>query len=302
MLRGSPGVTSCFNGSAPPPGGRPTDRVTVSLRVGGLRKSFDVVGNRVWQAGRPSLGPSAAARSPDCRLLRPGFGGIDKARANRTRTAGTRRTRGGRLARLPRYQVPRRQAAPEYRRRPVIRYASRTGRIGRWRSGRSDGPGRRGRSGGGPTTRVARRGLPVPSRDFDDRLLSGRPRTTSRSDYLRGGGDRTRELDPAGRTAFGFPRRHAGRCLCQRGLGRTLRRSWTPSSSNRMPAAFRSPGGPAPLRRNVFEVQQIIDRANVAGLVPGPGAGKRFGLARDEGRHVLGGPRNDPGLRPRRRE
>ena len=40
-----------LNGSAYAPGGRPTERVKVSLRVGSWRKSFDVVGNRIWKRG-----------------------------------------------------------------------------------------------------------------------------------------------------------------------------------------------------------------------------------------------------------
>jgi hypothetical protein len=40
-----------LNGSAYAPGGKPTERVTVSLRVGSWQKSFDVVGNRVWNRG-----------------------------------------------------------------------------------------------------------------------------------------------------------------------------------------------------------------------------------------------------------
>jgi hypothetical protein len=40
-----------LNGSAYSPQAKPTDRVTVSLSVGTLTKSFDVVGNRKWQAG-----------------------------------------------------------------------------------------------------------------------------------------------------------------------------------------------------------------------------------------------------------
>src|SRR5437899_10547395 len=40
-----------LNGSAYAPGGKPAERVPVSLRVGSLTKSFDVVGNRVWQSG-----------------------------------------------------------------------------------------------------------------------------------------------------------------------------------------------------------------------------------------------------------
>jgi hypothetical protein len=38
-----------LNGSAYAPGGRPARRVPVSLRVGRMRKSFDVVGDRVWR-------------------------------------------------------------------------------------------------------------------------------------------------------------------------------------------------------------------------------------------------------------
>ncbi len=40
-----------LNGSAYAPGGKPAERVTVSLRVGPMRKSFDVVGNRAWKRG-----------------------------------------------------------------------------------------------------------------------------------------------------------------------------------------------------------------------------------------------------------
>jgi hypothetical protein len=38
-----------FNGSAYAPGGKPTDRIRVSLQVGSFSKSFDVVGKRVWR-------------------------------------------------------------------------------------------------------------------------------------------------------------------------------------------------------------------------------------------------------------
>jgi len=40
-----------LNGSAYAPKGKRTERVTVSLRVGTMEKSFDVVGNRVWKRG-----------------------------------------------------------------------------------------------------------------------------------------------------------------------------------------------------------------------------------------------------------
>jgi hypothetical protein len=40
-----------LNGSAYAPSGKPAERITVSVQVGSMNKSFDVVGNRVWQAG-----------------------------------------------------------------------------------------------------------------------------------------------------------------------------------------------------------------------------------------------------------
>src|SRR5215203_6198759 len=47
-----------LNGSAYAPGGKPTEHVTVSLKVGSWSKSFEVVGNRVWQAGFLNLAVS----------------------------------------------------------------------------------------------------------------------------------------------------------------------------------------------------------------------------------------------------
>src|SRR6266545_6024841 len=38
-----------LNGSAYAPSGKPISRVRVSLQVGSMSKSFDVVGNRVWK-------------------------------------------------------------------------------------------------------------------------------------------------------------------------------------------------------------------------------------------------------------
>lgn len=69
-----------LNGSAYAPGGKPTDRVTVSLRVGALTKSFDVVGNRVWKAGALYLAVSAPAPFTVMPIsYNNAFGGIDKA-------------------------------------------------------------------------------------------------------------------------------------------------------------------------------------------------------------------------------
>ncbi len=65
-------------GSAYAPGGRPTTRVQVGLRVNGVTKSFAVVGKRHWRAGVSSISPS----DPEPFTAMPisydaAFGGVD---------------------------------------------------------------------------------------------------------------------------------------------------------------------------------------------------------------------------------
>jgi hypothetical protein len=68
-----------LNGSAYAPGGRPAQRVQVGLSVGPMRKSFDVVGPRVWQAGLTGI----RASEPRYFVQQPisydvAFGGVDQ--------------------------------------------------------------------------------------------------------------------------------------------------------------------------------------------------------------------------------
>jgi hypothetical protein len=67
-----------LNGSAHAPGGHPTQRVTVSLRLGPMHKRFDVAGNRLWRKDVFGL----AATEPEYFTLMPisydnAFGGVD---------------------------------------------------------------------------------------------------------------------------------------------------------------------------------------------------------------------------------
>jgi hypothetical protein len=77
-----------LNGSAYAPAGRPGERVAVSLKVGSISKSFDVVGNRVWQKGlfltRPSR-PLSFTVMPIS--YNKAFGGVDKTHRNQRRHA-----------------------------------------------------------------------------------------------------------------------------------------------------------------------------------------------------------------------
>jgi hypothetical protein len=56
-----------LNGSAYAPPGKAVERTRVALRVGAMEKSFDVVGDRVWRAGRTGVRastPKAFTRQP----------------------------------------------------------------------------------------------------------------------------------------------------------------------------------------------------------------------------------------------
>jgi hypothetical protein len=69
-----------LNGSAYAPGGKPAERVTVSVRVGSWSKSITVVGNRVWRAGMLYM----TASSPEPFTVMPvsynnAFGGVDRS-------------------------------------------------------------------------------------------------------------------------------------------------------------------------------------------------------------------------------
>ncbi|RMI00752.1 MAG: DUF2169 domain-containing protein [Calditrichaeota bacterium] len=67
-----------LNGSAYAPGSKPATRVTVSLQVGKMVKSFNVVGNRYWKRGLMSVSPTP----PEPFTVMPityenAFGGVD---------------------------------------------------------------------------------------------------------------------------------------------------------------------------------------------------------------------------------
>lgn len=67
-----------LNASAHAPGGRPTDRVAVGVRIGAWSKGFAVVGDRVWESGARG----ARATPPQQFMVMPisyghAFGGVD---------------------------------------------------------------------------------------------------------------------------------------------------------------------------------------------------------------------------------
>ena len=75
-----------LNGAAYAPGGRPAQRVTVGLRVGAMRKVFDVVGDRVWSATPVRIAPEPPR--PFVRMpitYDRAFGGRDDFSADKSR-------------------------------------------------------------------------------------------------------------------------------------------------------------------------------------------------------------------------
>ncbi len=69
-----------LNGSAHAPGGKPVDRVKVSLEVGTVSKSFNVVGNRVYKAGALYLAVSEVVPFTVMPIsYNNAFGGVDRS-------------------------------------------------------------------------------------------------------------------------------------------------------------------------------------------------------------------------------
>jgi hypothetical protein len=133
------------NGCAYAPGGRPAERVTVGIKVGGWSKAFEVLGHREWRA----IGPVFTSTAPQPFLRQPfsydtAWGGTDRLDpedklpgsypANPVGT-GWARTRNQRL--IPGLRLPNTQAPGEEVRSPFGDYRPMSfGPIGRGWPGR----------------------------------------------------------------------------------------------------------------------------------------------------------------------
>jgi hypothetical protein len=77
-----------LNASAHSPGGRPTARVPVGVRVGEWTKSFTVVGDRVWESGISTIGASALVPFTTLPITYGrAFGGVDAKHADQSEWA-----------------------------------------------------------------------------------------------------------------------------------------------------------------------------------------------------------------------
>jgi hypothetical protein len=85
-----------LNGSAYAPRGKAADRVTVSLSVGKLRKSFDVVGKRVWQYGFVAVTETPPEPFTEMPISYDNaFGGMDRSHEDPRRHAAFRPNHAG---------------------------------------------------------------------------------------------------------------------------------------------------------------------------------------------------------------
>jgi len=251
-----------LNGSAHAPGGRPVDRVTVSLRVGSVRKSFDVVGDRIWQASALSVGAS----NPKPFVKMPisydrAFGGVDRAKGDPatfrwypTNHAGvgwheyldTKFLDGKPLPNTEETGHPVRKPNGTYR--PMA-----FGPVGRaWQP--------RPKWGGTYDQHWLDNDFPFLPKDFDERYYQAAPEE-QQTEYLKGGDEvELVNLTPAGRAIFHVPRREVPvEFSYQNGqweeLPSVMDTLVIEPDQNRFQVTWRAQ---RPVRRNVFEVTQIV--------------------------------------------
>jgi hypothetical protein len=196
-----------FNGSAYAPGGKSAKRVRVSLQVGPISKSFDVVGNRVW---KKRLG-FIRSTSPEPFTVMPisynnAFGGIDnthkkekKHRAYLTNPVGigfhsNRKVQSVRDQPLPNTEeIGRRIKKPHGEYNPMA-----LGPIGRSWSPRL-------KYAGTYDDNWLEDVFPFLPADFDDAYYQSAP-IDQQINHLRGGEEVVlSNLTPQGRTAFRMP-------------------------------------------------------------------------------------------------
>lgn len=194
-------------GAAYAPGGRPADRVTVGIKVGGWSKVFEVLGHREWRA----VGPLFVSTAPEPFLRQPfsydtAWGGTDRLdpddklpasyAANPVGT-GWARTRNQRF--IPGLRLPNTQAVGEEVRSPFGDYRPMSfGPVGRGWPGRIE-------YGGTYDQNWTDNIFPFLPPDFDDRYFQMAP-PDQQIDHPRGGEEvQLVNLTPRGREQFRLP-------------------------------------------------------------------------------------------------
>ncbi|RJT40573.1 DUF2169 domain-containing protein [Mesorhizobium waimense] len=195
------------NGFAHAPGGRPTERVPVGIKVGNWSKLFEVIGHREWRA----IGPVFTATSPQPFLKLPisydvAWGGVDRLDPEDKLPAsykynpvgtGWSRTKNQRL--IPGLRLPNTQAIGEEIRSPFGDYRPMSfGPMGRGWPGRIE-------YGGTYDDNWMKSIFPFLPPDFDERYFQMAP-VDQQIDHPRGGEEvQLVNLTPEGRLGFRLP-------------------------------------------------------------------------------------------------
>ncbi|MGA2256551.1 MAG: DUF2169 domain-containing protein, partial [Thermoguttaceae bacterium] len=196
-----------LNGSAYAPGGRPVERVTVSLRVGSMKKSFDVVGKRTWYQGLVT----AAATRPEPFTVMPisydnAFGGVDKSHEDPARHRFFLTNHAG-VGFHDRATHPSIDGEPlpntEETGRPVTDPRGNYRPMAFGSIGRAWQP--RPKYAGAYNEKWLKNVFPFLPADFDDRYYQAAPED-QQMEYLQGGEEvELRNLTPEGHTVFRVP-------------------------------------------------------------------------------------------------
>ena len=265
-------------GSAHAPRGKPATRVRVGLRIGSLRKEFDVVGDRVWRRGLFGLRPSR----PRAFTVMPisydrAYGGVDDSSPKKVASylpnlVGVgfhpRRKRSA-VRGLP---VPNLEAPG----RPVKRAKGKYPPL-------SFGPLPR-----NSPTRVAFAGtydqawldetFPFLPRDFDERYFQAAP-PDQQIDHPQGGEEvQLLNLTAAGRTRFRLPAlkvpvEFTNVAYARTELEATLDTIVIEPDASRVLLSWRAS---QPLKRNVLEMVQVVVGRMNAGWYRARDLGKRY--------------------------
>ena len=254
-----------LNGSAYAPGGNPVERVTVSLRVGSMTKSFDVVGKSKWKSGLLTYTMSAAEPFTKMPISYDNaFGGVDKANPEKLHFYPTNHAGVGYHADtsakamdgkpLPNtVEKGKTISSPDGKYKPMA-----FGAVGRaWQP--------RPKWAGTYDQNWLNDVSPFLPSDFDDRYFQSAPEE-QQIPYPQGG-ERIElvNLTPAGKTTFTLPRHEMPVVFIRRGDQREEKHAIIDTitiepDEERFSVCWRTH---MPLRRSIFEVPQaIIGRAS----------------------------------------
>ena len=251
-----------LNGSAYAPGGKPAERVQAGLKVGSLVKSFNVLGDRVWQASGLGIGAGAPQPFEVMPLTYDrAFGGVDQRHPDESKHAAFLPNPVGRGFHavvekdfVDGTPLPNTEAAKHPVTAPDKPYAPMSfGPVGRgWEP--------RYKLAGTYDDAWLDEVFPFLPADFDEAYYQAAP-ADQQIPYPRGGEDvALLNLTPEGRTAFKLPRVEVPVVFFRKGGGREEKEALLDTiliepEARRLQLTWRSS---LPLKRDIFEIAQVL--------------------------------------------